>query len=314
MTVLDLCRVTVQTHRNDRSVAVDLALPTRTEFAELLPCVVDIVGGGSLDPTDGVSRHWTMSRLDGSVLDDSMTLHENGVRNGEILLLTTTQAQIPEAAFDDLCHSVITASASADRDDQMSRRMGAVACLCAAGLAAIVFVWSGVSPTNHYAIIAAMVAVAATVGSIVAGRVGPEPLPSLILGVTATAFAAVTGFLAVPDGPAPPNLFLAAAVCAAVSIVLLHVTSRGTHASPPSQPSRQWQRSPRRAWLFGQDRRKQWARGWPPRHSPCWVWRPSCRSSWRVCLRQCPARRTGQATTACLPTSVPPERYAATGR
>jgi type VII secretion integral membrane protein EccD len=228
MTVLDLCRVTVQTHRNDGSVAVDLALPTRAELAELLPCVVDIVGGRTVDPTDGITRHWTMSRLDGSVLDDSMTLHENGVRDGEILLLTTARAQITEAAFDDLCHAVITASASADRDDQMTRCMGAAACLCATGLAAIVFVWSGVSPTNHYAIIAAIVAVAATVGSIVAGRVDPEPLPSLTLGITASAFAAVTGFLAVPDGPAPPNLFLAAAVCSAVSIVLLHVTSRGT--------------------------------------------------------------------------------------
>ena len=50
----------------------------------------------------------------------------------------------------------------------------------------------------------------------------------MVLGVTATAFAAVAGFLMVPGGPAPPNLFLAAAICCAVSTVLLRVTSQGT--------------------------------------------------------------------------------------
>ena len=315
MTVLDLCRVTVQTHRNDGSVAVDLALPTRVELAELLPCVVDIVGGRTVDPTDGITRHWTMSRLDGSVLDDSMTLHENGVRDGEILLLTTARTQITEAAFDDLCHAVINASASADRDDQMTRCMGAAACLCAAGLAAIVFVWSGVSPTNHYAIIAAIVAVAATVGSIVAGRVDAEPLPSLTLGITASAFAAVDRL---PGGTRRPrtaeSLFGSGRLLRRVDRVApCHVPRDNMLHRHRNVLDNGGDRRGGRGSL-ARHRRKQLARGWPPRHSPCWVWRPSCRSSWRVCRRRCPARRTGQATTACLPTSAPPERYAATRR
>ena len=49
---------------------------------------------------------------------------------------------------------------------------------------------------------------------------------TLSFGTTAVAFGAVAGYLMVPGGPAPPNFFLAAAICSAISTVLLHVTSR----------------------------------------------------------------------------------------
>jgi type VII secretion integral membrane protein EccD len=228
MTVSDLCRVTVQTNRMGRSVAVDLALPTRLELGELLPCVVDIVGGETDETTNRLTDCWAISRLDGLVLDESMTLHENGVRDGDMLLLTTAHAPIPAALAYDLCHTVVGTSATADRDDGWARRMAAVGCLWAAGLGAMVLGWCGTSPASDRAVITAIVAVAASAGSIVAGRVDPEPLPTLTLGITAAAFASLAGFLVVPGGPAPPNLFLAAAICSAVSILLLQATSRGT--------------------------------------------------------------------------------------
>ncbi len=168
-----------------------------------------------------------MSRFDGSVLDESMTLHENGIRDGDVLFLASSDAQIPVAFIDDLCHTVIEASAS-DRDDETSRRMGAAACVWAAGFGATVLVCSGNPPVSDRAIIAAIVAVAATAGSIVAGRVGAGSLPSVALGMTAAAFAAVAGFLAVPGGPAPPNFLLAAVACAATSIVLLRAIADGS--------------------------------------------------------------------------------------
>ena len=157
-----------------------------------------------------------------------MTLHESGVRDGEILLLTT-QSQVSRSRFgDDICHFVVDASAQADRDGWISRRMAAVACLWAAGWSSVALGSCGGSPASSRAVIAALVALAAAVGSIMASRVDPEPLAVLALGATATAFAAVAGFLVVPGGPAPPNLFLAAAICVAVSTVLLHATSGGT--------------------------------------------------------------------------------------
>ncbi len=153
-----------------------------------------------------------------------MTLHESGVRDGDLLLLTTADVPPATRVSYDLCHAVIDASASV-RGDQISRRMATVACSWAAGFGAVVLLWAGHAPVSSRAVIAAMAASAATFGSIVASRVGPEPLPSLALGLTAATLAAIAGFLAVPGGPAPPNFLLAAVVCSAVSIVLLHVAS-----------------------------------------------------------------------------------------
>ena len=36
---------------------------------------------------DDFTERLRLSRLDGSVLDESLTLHENGVRDGDVLLL-----------------------------------------------------------------------------------------------------------------------------------------------------------------------------------------------------------------------------------
>ncbi len=226
MTMLNLCRLTVQTCHDGRPVAVDLALPTGQELGELIPSVVDIVGDGSTAEDGVATERWMLSWIGGSVLDESMTLHENGVRDGDILLLTTAP---PHCAMfvADLFHSVVDASSTTGRDQRVSQRLAAIASLCAAACGSVTLAY-GSSPTVGRAITAAMVAVAATAGSIVASRLEPEPLPSVALGVMAAVFAAVAGFLVVPGGPAPPNLFLAAAICTAVSTVLLHVNPCGT--------------------------------------------------------------------------------------
>ncbi len=222
MTALHLCRVTVQTYLKDESVAADLALPNGVELGEVLPSVVDIVGGNV--EASAAAERWTLARFDGSALDESKTLHDNGVRDGDLLILSTDDTQMPLAVADDLCHAAVHASASSC-EGRLSRRMGAVACLWAAGFGAMTLASSGNAPVGSRVAIAAIVAVAATAGSTVAGRIAPEPLPALALGMTAVVFAAVAGFLAVPGGPAPPNFLLAAVVCSAVSIVLIHLAS-----------------------------------------------------------------------------------------
>ncbi len=225
MTVSNLCRLTVQTYHDDRPVAVDLALPTGLELCELIPSVVDVIGDGPGADNGFAGERWTLTRLNGSVLNESMTLHENGVRNGDILLLCTAPPH-SETLVADLCHSVVDASPSAGRNPGMASRLSAIASLCTAGCGAVALA-CGSSPAVSRAVVAAMVAVAAIAGSIGASRLESEPLPSVVLGVIAAAFAAVAGFLVVPGGPAPPNLFLAAAICAAASMVLLYVNPCG---------------------------------------------------------------------------------------
>ncbi|MGH3677758.1 MAG: type VII secretion integral membrane protein EccD [Mycobacterium sp.] len=228
---IGLCRVSVQTDHDDPPVVVDLALPTGTELSALLPSIVDIVcgRGQTTDLADSTAQRWQMSRLGGSPLDDSMTLHECGVRDGELLILTPDDTPVQVPMFDHLSHAVATVSESANRAQRVSGYVGAAACLWAAGVSGILLGWFGVrAPSGRQVLIAGILACTATVAAIIASRVRPEPLPGLTMSLVAIAFATVTGHLAVPDGPAGPNLCLAAVAGSTVSIVLLRVTACGT--------------------------------------------------------------------------------------
>ncbi|MFY9917698.1 MAG: type VII secretion integral membrane protein EccD [Mycobacterium sp.] len=227
MTVVDLCRLTVRTHRLGLTAAVDVALPARLELGEMLPDIVVLVGAQPESAGKDRAERWRLSRLDGSSLDESMTLHENSIRDGDVLLLTT-EAPVPERSFNDVSGYVVDASAAADRDSGWLRRIGALSCLWSAGFGATTLAWPGQTTPGSRAVIAAIVAVVATVAAILSSRIDAQPLPTLTLGMTAAAFGGVAGFLMVPGGPAPPNFFLAAAICSAVSTVLLHATARGT--------------------------------------------------------------------------------------
>ena len=221
----NVCRVSVRACGNDAAVAADVVLPTRTELHELIPDVVDVLGGPTAWSTGDALHRWTVSRIDGSVLDGSLTLHEHGVEDGDLLLIAATPTRLSPNGSGDLCDAVVAASAAAD-DTDVARRLGAIACLCAGGAGALALMWAGAPPAGHRAAVAAIAAVAAGLGAL-ACRTDPDPLPAVTLGVTATVLAAVAGFLAVPSGPAPPNFFLGAAVCAAASVVLVRTSAHG---------------------------------------------------------------------------------------
>ncbi len=215
------------TDRLDTSAAVDLALPARMELGEMMPSVVDLVGGQPNAGPTGLAECWTLSRLGGSVLDESMTLDENGVRDGDHLLLS---AEVPAPApdFNDLSGYVVDASAWAGRYAGWSQRLGLFAWVWSAGLGAATLVWPNQDAQSNRAVTAAIVAVAAMVATVVANHIDSEPLVTVSLGATAVVFGALAGYLMVPGGPTPPNLFLAAAICSAVATVLIHAAYRGS--------------------------------------------------------------------------------------
>ncbi len=228
MTVVDMCRVTVRSGRPWVPAAVDLALPAWLQLDEILAEVVDLVGVRHETANDDLTERIWLSRIDGCALDGSVTLHENGVRDGDVLLLTAEPIPKPERYSDDLARHVVDVSACADRDIAWPRTMGAVACWWSTGVGATTLAWPGPAEPGSRAVFAVIVAVAATVAAIVASRIDADPLPTLALGTAAAVFGAVAGFLMVPGGPAPPNFFLAAVICSAVSTVLIQVTPCGT--------------------------------------------------------------------------------------
>jgi type VII secretion integral membrane protein EccD len=196
------------------------------DICELMPSMVDLVGAQSDSGRTGFAERWTLSRLGGAALDQSMTLDDNGVRDGEHLLLTTeSPSRGPD--FTDLSDYVVDASNSARTCAGLSQRLGSFAWVWSAVVGAATLAWPNSASQSSRAVTAAIVAVAVAVAAVIASRADVEPFVALSFGASGAVFGALAGYLAVPGGPMPPNFFLAAAVCAAVSTVLLHVTGCG---------------------------------------------------------------------------------------
>ena len=125
---------------------VDLALPSETPVGLLLPSIVDLVQRGTVAADEG--RQWHLSRVGRQRLDEATSLHDNAIRDGELLLLTTTATPAPEWIQDDPWHAVID---TADPGRAPTRVAATAACLCAAVLGATALAWSGVvtQATGH---------------------------------------------------------------------------------------------------------------------------------------------------------------------
>jgi type VII secretion integral membrane protein EccD len=211
-----LCRLSVQ-HGPD---LVDLALPRETPVGLLLPSIVDLVHRGTAAAEEG--RQWHLSRAGQQRLDDATSLHDNAIRDGELLLLTTTATPPPVWIEDDPWHTVIN---TADTGRVPTRVATTAASLCATALSAAALVWSGVvTHALGHVITAGAIAATAAAGAVATRRAHPDPIRMVTLSLTAVVFAAAAGFLAVPGDPSTAHSLLAAAVACTVSIVLLRVT------------------------------------------------------------------------------------------
>jgi hypothetical protein len=115
MMVRDLCRVTVRTCGFGTSTAVDLTLPTSPELGEIVSDVVDLMGAGHETADGRTPERPRLARLDGSTLDESVSLAKNGVRDGDVLLLTTEPVPRPEFHSADPSQHAVDMSASTDR-------------------------------------------------------------------------------------------------------------------------------------------------------------------------------------------------------
>ena len=239
----DLCRVTVLANHDDRQIAVDLALPSRTQVALLIPSIVDIARRDSLWPADAAARGWRPSHVGGPSLDESMTLSENDVRDGALLVLGTTDIPTPEPLVAELCETVANVTARTGDGDRAARIIGGATCVWSSAAGALALVWSGVvSGAAGHTITAAVIAAFTGLAAVVLCRARSDRLPSCVLSITAVIFTAAVGFLAVPSGPGAPNLCLAAAAASAVAILLVRVTDCGTVCLTAIATSRRWLR------------------------------------------------------------------------
>jgi type VII secretion integral membrane protein EccD len=214
-----LCRVSVQ----HGPLTVDVALPSDAPVGVLLPSIVDLVGRDTVATLEG--RQWHLSRVGQGWLDETASLHDNAVRDGELLVVTTTSIPAPVLVAGDPCRAVID---TADNDYAPTRVVATAAGAAAALLGASALLWSGIAThAMRHIVTAGIIAAATAVGAVAVRRAHHDSTVCVALSVIAVVFAALAGFLAVPGGPSTAGSLLAAAVACSTSVLLLRITRCG---------------------------------------------------------------------------------------
>lgn len=209
-----LCRVTVRVD-DARATTVDLALPHRASVGEVLPSIVDLTRADRRDP----AVRWRLHRVGGSSLDESLTLLDNDIRDGELLWLSADD--VPEPVFVDRDASGVVARLRPARCG-IPRMLCVGGSVLAAGIGATAILWS--TDSAGAVVAGAALTAAAVAVAFVAGRTGSEPLLCTTFSVLSTVSAAVTGAVVVPSGPLGAHVLLASSAALATAVICLRIT------------------------------------------------------------------------------------------
>ncbi len=208
------------------AAAADLTLPAHVPVAALIPSIVDIMGGpaGAVEAT-----RYRLSPPGLPALPGSSTLAHNGIHDGAVLVLSQCAPPPPAPRHDDLAEAVSAALGAAGRPDgrHAARTAGAVAAVVLAGVGGLALIrnaFCGTVPAGT----AAVAGTIAGLSAVLARRADRDPTAGLALGVIATLFAAVAGFLAVPGPPGAPGVLLAATTAGVASVLSMRVSTSGT--------------------------------------------------------------------------------------
>jgi type VII secretion integral membrane protein EccD len=222
----------VSVHAGD--AVTDLALPASVPVATLIPSIVDI-----LDITDGAgeleAQRYQLSGAGAAPLITSVTLAQNNIRDGAVLVLTQAPTAPPVPRYDDVAEAVSATLGAASRPWTRSRRRqaarltGALAAGCLTGIGALALIRHAVKTgaTGMTVGVAVLAGVAALLAAALAHRTYKDAIAGLALSVIATTFAAVAGFLAVPGAPGLPNIVLAASAAAVTTVSAARVSGCG---------------------------------------------------------------------------------------
>lgn len=210
-----LRRVAVHALGPREAAAADLVLPAGQPLAELVPSIVDTVFGGPVGP-----RQWQLATPAGVPLDSSMSLRDNVVEDGDVIVLTTVRVPPPRLLPTDPCAVAAGAAEKGTPGRGVNRAAGAagiVAC-------AVALVWSGTAaPTHWHLWCAAALSGSAAVGAVAAARAEPEL--TALLSTAAVVFATAAGLLAVRSAPWPATVLLASSAGFCMSVLLLRLVA-----------------------------------------------------------------------------------------
>lgn len=201
-----LCRVTIQCADTPR--AVDLALPRYARLGVLFPDIVELAAGGGSS-----AAGWRLDRLAGGRWDESLSLHDSGIRDGDVIVLSAVSAPAPGPLSEDVF------VAGSDTEPGAATTAASVGGWTAAGgIVALGLALSGPAGADHL-VVAATAAVAAC-GYLAVG-LRRERRPAMAMSLV---FFCTAAFLVTPGPPGPAHLLLTAAVGVCASVVALRFT------------------------------------------------------------------------------------------
>ena len=216
------------------TAVVDLVLPAAVPVATLIPSIIDILDGYSADRSgDQPARPYRLSPPGAPALHASTTLAQNDIRDGAVLILSPSRAELPAPRCDDVAEAVATTLDADARPwtRRAARLTGAVAASFFTGVGGLTLIRNALSDdTPRHVGTAWIAATAGLIALLIAHRAARDPVAGLTLSLIATAFAAVAGFMAVPGVSGAPNVLLAAMAAAVTSVVAIRITGRGVVA------------------------------------------------------------------------------------
>ncbi|MFI5673872.1 EsaB/YukD family protein [Streptomyces cellulosae] len=194
----DLCRISVLGPHS----RVDLAIPVRVPFADLLPTVV-AYAGGDLPDQEHEHEGWVLQRIDQPPFPPEATPAEIGLRHGETLHLRPRGGELPGVSVHDR-----TDPLAAGQDEgsdrwgvEWSRIRGQTAFVPSAGGLAVLLWWSDVAWGVRAALAGCVCALA-----LAGARFFSRAWPAIVLAVTSLSFALLTAVLCVLRGAGPRPL------------------------------------------------------------------------------------------------------------
>ncbi|MEU1429251.1 type VII secretion integral membrane protein EccD [Nocardia sp. NPDC005746] len=228
----DLARVTILA----KHTQVDMAIPVDVPVALIIPSVVDMVDQHNrandfdLDGEQIEPHEWVLARIGQPPFSNSLSLGEQGVRDGELLMLESAENIAPAPLFDDIMYNVAIADADHFRSwsPRTARLTGSVLAvvIMATGCFGLLAAPDAI-PSWITATVATAVTVLLVTASTVLARIYRERVSALVLGGSALPTAFTAGLLYVPDHYGWANALLGAVLAGATSLLTWRATGVG---------------------------------------------------------------------------------------
>lgn len=235
------CRVTVAAP-NSR---IDVALPEDVPLSDIHPEILRLSGQ---TPDEAAPTGYNLVRRDGRVLDGTLSLAEQRVHDGELLLLRPFADSLPPAVFDDVVDAV-AAAVETDRrswNDGLMRGVGLTAGVILLALMAFVLWFS--EPVKHdmhglSGILAGAAGLVLVALASVRARVYDDRHSAVALGLASLPLLLVagSGIMGVDgnEGPGRLHFLIGCVVVLIAAVLLVLMLPQGTRRSsrPPSPPA-----------------------------------------------------------------------------